>query len=57
MGDQQCAHLPYTCVLAHACRLVSTKSDFAPQDVLSLVHTLWDVVLTTGDDVEVQVRL
>jgi hypothetical protein len=51
-----CALLPYNCVLAHACRLISTKSDYCHQDVLSLVHTLWEVVLTTGDDVEVQVR-
>jgi hypothetical protein len=37
-------------------RLISTKTEFANEDVLSLVKLLWDVVLQTSDDIEVQVR-
>ncbi|KAF8058035.1 proteasome activator subunit 4 [Scenedesmus sp. PABB004] len=37
--------------------LVSTKTPFAASDITSLARCLYDVVLATADDVEVQVRV
>lgn len=46
-----CCHCP-----CFPLRLVSTKTVFAPASVRSLVLTLYDVVLATPTDLEVQVR-
>lgn len=43
------------CSVCRFCRLVSTKTVFAASDVNCLINTLYDVVLVTVQDVEVQV--
>jgi hypothetical protein len=44
------------CCCCCCCRLVSTKTLFAPASIRTLVYTLYDVVLATAADIEVQVR-